>query len=199
MTVTRVQVAPHPPDLNPPRSEHTFAELVAGREQEFPLLARALAASVPAKSCKIEWIGAGGVVQENYTSILRYPYQQSAEQGSASRGEDTRPPAESLTEFLRGVEVTLWDGMPTIESGKWYRTTCGGVRHFLGRDPQGDDSIILRPLREPFMWTWTHDFVDDETGAVVGYDSDRPAHWVEKEQPLYEWLAEFSLEVTPAP
>ena len=177
--------------IAPKREEHTFAELVEGREEEFPTLAAAVQCVVPATSVRIEWLVDGPTGTEtwhNYQQIWRYPYACPVAQGSVGvGGVSTLEEAhgESLTKFLASIEQTLVYGSPGYSHADYALplATCGGTRHYLGRDIVIGDHISLRPLQEPFLWTHDWDYVE---GAMVALDN-----------PHYEWLCETSLEVRP--
>lgn len=173
----------------PKKEDFAFAELVQGREKEFPTLARAAQNSRPANDVRIEWtlnkfdggkIGWG--IWHNYQQIFRYPYCGPVRQGSDSQGGHTSPDT-ARTEFLHSVEQVLIHGQPfrALEGTGMPYTCCGGYRHFLGRDLSPADTLSLRPLREPFLWTHEWDY---ELGVPL-------------ETPKYEWLAEVSLQVVP--
>lgn len=172
----------------PKREEYTFAELVAGRGEEFPTLVRAVVDARPAIRERIEWLVdtlRDGVhsraVWHNYTQINRYPYKTPAEEGSLSAGGHGSAD-EALTEFLKSVELVLVHGTPNRDvSGAMPWQSCGGYRFFLERDLNDNDLLTLKPLREPFLWT--HEF-DYDTGIAL-------------DAPVYEWLGEFSLQVVP--
>ena len=160
-------IAPHP---NRPK-ESTFAELIAGREAKYPTLARAQANSRPANRERIEWtVDVNSTLRSdvwhNYTQIIRWAY---------SADEDKE---RATDEFLTAVEKVLVHGVPSSIVNPHPFTTCGGYRHYLGRELNDNDVITLRPLREPrFMRL-------DRYGVPL-------------DTPVYEWLAEFSLQVVP--
>lgn len=160
-----------------PRVEHVgFAAAVAGREEEFPLLARAVAAMRTADSPWVAWVLGGSSVDDpttstfNFCQIVRAPFYSPEAGGQDREG--------ALTDLLGVVEHILWDGKrterpPTFSPYLLIRT-CGGVREFLGRDPDEHDFISLMPLRD----------------LTVLFDRGR-----EGEPKCDEWLAEFSLRV----
>lgn len=119
--------------LSPPRDAepHTIAELVAGREDEFPVLARAALNTVSASNPKIEWT-VGGDVWWNYTEIFRAR--------SADRDE-----ARDL--LLAKIETALKRGERGIGA---LSRTLGGYFSYLERDLLDEDVLTLRPLREVF-------------------------------------------------
>jgi hypothetical protein len=180
MSAVREEYIPAPRKLN-----FTFAGLVQGREVEFPTLARAARNTQPAHDVVIEWLVDGPNGPErwrNFTQIVRWPYKGATEQGARSRGSDENS-HKAVVAFLRCVDETLRDGRPHRETTGMPIAWCGGYRHYLGRELTDSDILVLRPLREPFLWTHDWKFRDRE--------------WVELYTPEYEWLAEFSLEVIP--
>lgn len=174
--------------LDPAPEYHSFADLVRGREDEFPVLARATADLVPAANPKIEWT-VGDEVWFNWTQIIRYPYNVFGAAEGAAMAEPRPDPLkdEQRDKFLAAIEDTLTHGIPTDQrTGLWLPLrTCGGYRYFLGRELREDDELTLRPLREPVWRVFTH----------MGYDrEDGP---VKLDRPIGEWLAEVSLQVVP--
>lgn len=173
------------PDGVPPtpkRTYTTFAALVRGREVEFPTLATAVVGSYPANSTKIAWMTPDGTVWENHTQIIRFPYEGAAPEGSEGSGNDGDA-SEALFKFLAAIECALVDGIPGHAA---HTRTCGGYRHYLHRELVEDGDVLrLRPLREPFLWEFDH-----------AYDPNTDS-WTELRSPRFEWLAEFSLEVSP--
>lgn len=180
----------------PRREDFTFAQLVEGREDEFPILARAVRETMPAHDVRIEWLvetlTAGtwppteGIVSRfhrarwfNYQQIFRYPYHGPTPQGSEMTGGHDSV-ANARTAFLARVEQTLIYGVPHRDLYAPI-TACGGYKHFLGREINDADVLKLRPLREPFLWTHEWDY---EIGVPL-------------DTPKYEWLAEVSLQVVP--
>lgn len=180
MSITIMGVVPLPAEsLDPPAEKHTFAELVSGREDEFPVLVRALRETEPARSFKIEWLQddvrrSRVVVKSNYTQIVRKRH---------FLGDDMKEGA--LTEFLTAVEDILVNGKPsyTYALGGYPRSDCGGYRHYLRRKHLRDtDTLKLCVLRAPRWRTWSHKLGED-------------GEWIPVD-PVGEWLAEFSLLVT---
>lgn len=146
----------------------SLASEVNGREHEFPLLARSLVGAKPALSPTIEWLtedDAGGLrAERNECQILRATCKYGF---GANLGVRYQYEQEALTEFLGDVEKILWDGVPHYDDSRGYPLRmCGGVRHFLGRDPIDGDKITLLILRDLIRR-------DDDDGG--------------------EWIAEFSL------
>jgi hypothetical protein len=151
----------------------SFADLVLGREEEFPTLALAAKGSKRAVREKIEWLGHYGKLETNYTQIVRFPYDgRPVEQGSIRHGQGSVED-EIVTSFLGAVESILNYGKPLApyyDPNPPIFSKCGGVFHYLRRDLVIGDHVKLRPLREPFWMFW--------------------------EPERKELLAEFSLEVT---
>jgi hypothetical protein len=165
----------------PKKEGHTFAELVQDREVDFPTLARAARNTRRAISVRVEWMADsddGPTVWTNFTQIVRHPYR-------ATHGEPSNAIHNAaLVGFLAAIERILVDGVPAREEvGMAPISWCGGYRHYLGRELADDDLLVLKVLREPFRWThdWKH----------------RDGEWMALDTPEYEWLAEFTLEVTP--
>lgn len=139
----------------------------------FPVLARAVANEAPAVSTKIEWLMPDRTVAKNYTQIFRVPYtHKHGDQGMK---------AKKLNELLQCCERALEHGAPSSwKSHNYQYGTCGGYRHYLGRDLTDADRISLRVLRSP-VWrerVGEYDEVNDYTQTD-------------------EWLCEISLEVVP--
>lgn len=171
----------------PTREDFTFAELLVGHEDDYPTLARAVRGTSPAHDVRIEWLVdalGGHYIWHNYQQIFRFPYRGPVQQGSDSEGGHDSA-QEARKAFLAAVEQTLEHGVPSDERARLRMpiTSCGGYRHFLGRDLNKNDRLVLRPLREPFLWT-------HEWGMVQG-------EWTALDTPKYEWLAETSLMVVP--
>lgn len=155
------------------RQTHTFAELLAGREAEFPTLARAATHTVPAHDVVIYWMtDANAESLTNFQQIFRTNCKTSPDKDA------TQATAEALTELLTKINLTLRHGDPGRQD---FRMWCGGYRHYLGRDLTDDDKLILRPLSEPFLRV----IEQDEFDVYLDY-------------PIYEWIAETSLQVVPA-
>lgn len=175
---------------NPDPERHTFRDLIQGREEEFPVLARAAANTVPATNVEIEWITAQTEssiwTRKNQCQIIRFPYEtRGVVEGSPADPQIGDEPKEAaLTKFLEAVEQTLVYGKPSLtQHGHLWRRTCGGVRFYLGRDLEAKDSISLRPLREPVFRRFTHHYNE----ALDSFELS--------DSPISEWLAEFSLQV----
>lgn len=163
---------------NPRRIEnHFLADLVAGRESDFPVLARAVGHVRPASNPKIEWLiglpseppesGSGTypvTAEWNYTEIFR------------TRNADK---AEGLTELLAKIEFAFRRGTRDCSS---YIRTCGGHFEILGRDLLDEDLLSLRILRDARLCQPWRNPSEDST-------------WDASDD--YEWLAEVSLQVVP--
>lgn len=168
--------------------EHTFADLLEGRGDQFPVLARAVANSVRASNVFVEWIDPDGTQRRNEQQIVRYPYNAfaGAAEGASAHPQDDRK-EDQLELFLAAVEQVLIDGTPT-EGRASLRVpirTCGGYKHFLGRELEDGDVLSLRPLRDPMWRLYTHTGWDREDGPI------------KLDHPIGEWLCEVSLEVIP--
>lgn len=162
--------------------EHTFRDLVKGREIEFPTLSRAALRSDAANSVAIEW-DVGPDTWVNWTQIFREPYRGPVRQRSTIDVQSVDTVAEdALTKFLRSIEDTLEYGVPSYNHSIPL-TACGGYRHYLGRGLRDKDVLILRPLREPMLRTYEWDYVQGE--------------WTDLDFPRFEWLCETSLVVIP--
>lgn len=154
--------------------ETTFAALVFGREDEFPNLALAVADANPARNPTIEWLeqnDEGLYTVKNYTQIVRFPFT-----GIENRERQT-------TLLLTVVDQIIEYGRPQRaqpDTPPW--STCGGYRHFLGREVRDGDIVQLRALREPVLRSEDHNVA---TGEYYDF-------------PRYEWLAEVSLLVIPS-
>lgn len=170
---------------DPPPEAYTFAELVKGREKEFPILAIAAPRTSAAKSVEISWVTRDRQVLRNYQQIVRCPYDARPVEEGSYRDVEEESKQDSLTKFLAACETILRDGVPYLSyslSGMPLRS-CGGIFHYLHRkELLIGDRIRLRPLREPIYrrFTWW-------------MDSD--GNWVALDHIKGEWLAEFSLEV----
>jgi len=119
--------------------DYTFDDLIVDREEEFPVLARAVANMAPATNPKIEWLVGENdkgtlICWSNYCQIVRVPYQS----------EDHE---KFKTEFLAAIEKILIYGIPSIQTEPFTLRTCGGFLHYLGRELEDGDVIRLRPLR----------------------------------------------------
>lgn len=128
-TATATATDPLPPA--PVAERHPLAELVKGREAEFPTLARAAQNVVPARNPKIEWT-VDGEEWFNYTQIFR------------RRDADSDVARDAL---LREIEDALKHGVRAISS---MSRLLSGYYTYLGRDLLDDDVLTLRPLREAF-------------------------------------------------
>lgn len=151
--------------------------------EKYPLLARALADMGAAYSTKIEWLYdklAGGrtyhILDFNWSQIQRHPVKL------APGDDESAVRDEYFDRLCSDMESVLWDGVRSgPEYGKPYTLplhTSGGVRELLGRDPNENDIIRLRCLREPF---WRVTRYPEECGGDV----------------VCEWIVEFSVEAIP--
>jgi hypothetical protein len=158
-----------------------YAAAVAGREDVFPLLARALRDADSALSTRIEWVANGGTFF-NWTQIIRTPFGMSGTEltlrdYTATDWDDVED--EALALHLHSVEQTLRYGKRATDhgpSGEPLRK-MGGVIEFLGREPRDEDTIRLRILRDLTLLPNRH--MPDRDGVE------------------HEWLGEISLQVTP--
>lgn len=130
-----------------------------------PLLSRAAANQRPATTCKIEWLGEDAQPEVNYLEIFRRIFKNDG----TERGKWF-----ALERILDDIERALWVGVPRYNpSDAQQIARCGGVRHYLGRDPLETDEIALRVLLDCTLL-----LRDDNEGG--------------------EFLAEVSLEVKSA-
>jgi hypothetical protein len=131
-----------------------------------PLLQYATQDQRPANSTTIEWLtDVYTEPQKNHTQIVRTPFLG---------GE--RDKWAALERHLKTVEDILWFGKPSRSfDGSYPLVTCGGVLHYLRREPLYADVIRLRPLQD----------------LVLLYDRGPDGK--------HEFLSEFSLEVIAAP
>lgn len=141
--------------------------------KKYPLLARSLASSAPARDVRIVWTTDAGS-GHNWTQIQRHPV-------TITPGEDEETVRDEVFDRLcADMESTLRNGVAsstTLANGLPLHT-CGGVRELLGRELKDTDEIRLRPLREP-VWRITR-WPEEVGGGVVG-----------------EWIVEFSLQAVP--
>jgi len=172
--------------------------LLEARElgRDFPLLEQALdhEETLEATDARIYWrkppMESFG---SNFVEIQRHPWSisRTGRQMGGHRAEE-RMRDRKLIEALQRIEITLEHGVPrriaTLrmdideETGEWkiredVVQTCGGFRHFLGRDLLPTDHFELRPMG---------DFTVLEHRQPPGADRYD-----------YEFHAEFSLEVNP--
>jgi hypothetical protein len=104
----------------------SFEDVVAGHEDEFPVLAAAVAnIGKPMVNPSMEWLLPDGTVEKNHAEIVRSP---------------------DVDGLLRKCEAILDRGDPPQGDAR----RCSGVRHFLGRPYEPGDDVSLRPLRSPF-------------------------------------------------
>jgi hypothetical protein len=145
-------------------------------DYRYPLLRAALRDARPAISFKVEWLvdTPSRDPWVNYTQIVRTPF-------SVGPGDDyDREKYYALEQHLGEVERVLWDGVPDYTATEATpRSSCGGVRHYLGRDPHAGDRVALRVLRDVALYKNR----DDGSSSVR----------------THEYISEFSLEVVPAP
>lgn len=162
----------------PTKEDHTFAELVQDREVEYPTLARAARDTSPVRSIRIEWLvdvldddgKLSRDIWHNFTQIVR---------------TIDPDPDKARHQMLSAVEKTLIYGTPSGNPNEMY-TMCGGYKHYLNRDLNDNDRLVLCPLREPLMWKHDWKFSPDHG-------------WYALDTPIYEWLTEFSLQVSGIP
>jgi hypothetical protein len=117
--------------------------------------------------------------------IVRFPYDQPAEQGSSRDPGEDEDREDALVRALGEVESILWHGVPGYHSGSGVapRATCGGVLHYLGRDPVPEDKLSLYVIRDLQYRQYAKP--DTSTGG--------PREMTD----TCEFLAEFSLQVKP--
>lgn len=145
------------------RSVREATRLFPGK---FPLLERATKNIRPARSTKVEWVsrnhkvGTRPAAFSNYTQITRTPFDTASMTAS-----------DALRKHLESIEQTLEHGVPSYDAVNAL-ATCGGYRHYLGRDLRRRDKLTFRPLR---------DLAYRDCGNST-----------------FEWLTEFSLQVEPA-
>jgi len=122
------------------------------RRRECPLLERASRRTTMAHSTKIEWLldvsdpqelGRQGTMtvrhEHNYTHIFRNPW-------SPNSPREGQTYDSVLTDHVRAMEHQLWHGRPQLDVARCI-STCGGVYHYLGRNPNALDRIELYVLR----------------------------------------------------
>jgi hypothetical protein len=144
-------------------------------DRRYPLLLEAAKNARPAISFKVEWLVDTPSRESwvNYTQILRTSFTVGPDD------DYDRERYYALERHLAEVEQTLWDGVPAYEVGdSCPRTGCGGVRHFLGREPLNGDRVALRIMRDLALYK------DRDIGSSFTR--------------MHEYISEFSLQVDPA-
>lgn len=136
-------------------------------EYECPLLAHLdFLGSRDAQSTKIEWfvdrMANGEVLRDmdfNYVQIQRNIWNPNIPRTKQDGTQYTFK--DFLTEFLQGIEATLWYGQRHLElSGPNPIGMCGGVYFYLdGRDPNEYDTLQLRLLR-PILSRYEESWID---------------------------------------
>lgn len=158
------------------KTDYPFAQYA---DERFPLLQRAVRETGPLATYTVEWIGDWSLRGDNEDGLWRN-YGQIVRTPFTPRDDTDRDLWLALDRHLQTVENTLWDGVPsyTTNCGNGHPLgTCGGVRHYLGREPVETDEIILRIMQDC---------------VLLAYRSES------KTRPVHEFLSEFSLQVSPA-
>lgn len=113
-----------------------FALAIEGHEDEYPLLARALANAETAHSLRVEWIDSALDDDGDVRLTANFNYCQI-----------TR--TSTVEEHLKLVESCLRDGSRyQTDSTVAPHRYMGGVIELLGREPSDSDYISLRVLRD---------------------------------------------------
>jgi len=142
------------------------------------VLSRAAANTQPMCAGQHEWIvDVGEEPLTNFTSIVRYPYR--AQLGLSGYDAEAE---KALTKLLETVELVLTHGVPASRKDGSPYFSCGGYRHYLGRDLVDSDELTLLVYRHPFLRCSDHNVATGEYYDLGAYD----------------WLAEFSLMVRGA-
>lgn len=155
-------------DLPLTQIETGFANALRGREERFPILARAAFNIWQTQTPGFAWVVPDkygcDTALINHCQIARTPFSYS----HINRDE-------ALDRHFEIVEGTLVHGIPRHEQGGL--RTCGGVRHYLGRDISDGDTINLVVMRDLALLT---------NRQIPG------------EERIDEWLSEFTLRVYSA-
>jgi hypothetical protein len=169
-------IATDPPVPERRKADFPLAVYATSRQ---PLLQFAAADQRPATSYHIEWLAPSPTAprvfgrRENFCQIFRTTFKD---------GGSERNMWLALERHLDTIEQTLWDGIPSYGMDVHPIGMCGGVLHYLGREPTSADTIRLRPLQDCVLLYNRGD----------GYPDDPALE-------THEFLTELSLEVVPPP